>query len=224
MAAIVKAVNQDTAAVFLTSPHNPTGTMITKAELDDFLDKIDPDVLVVLDEAYYEYIADDEKNNTLAYLNKFKNIILLRTFSKIYGLAGLRIGYGIADASLISSINKLSQPFNVNSIAQKAALVAIENQSYIKESMEKINAEKLKFYALFDKNNIRYIKSYANFILIEVKEHAESMVEDLLKNGFIVRLGDFLGVKGFIRVSISTPEINDAFLNLFLAFYSKYNI
>jgi histidinol-phosphate aminotransferase len=90
--------------------------------------------------------------------------------------------------------------------------------------MEKINAEKLKFYALFDKNNIRYIKSYANFILIEVKEHAESMVEDLLKNGFIVRLGDFLGVKGFIRVSISTPEINDAFLNLFLAFYSKYNI
>jgi histidinol-phosphate aminotransferase len=222
MDSLSKAIDQDTAIVFLTSPHNPTGTMIQKEELDIFLDEAGKDILVVLDEAYYEYMTDGEKVDTLRYLDEHKNLVLLRTFSKIYGLAGLRIGYGISDREIISNISKLSQPFNVNSIAQEAAVIALDNQDYIREVMKKNNSEKAKFYDVLSANKINYIVSYANFILIETGKGSSAVAEGLLRKGFIVRLGDFLGVKGFIRVSVSTPEVNDRFLDAFLKIFNKY--
>lgn len=218
---LVGAINKETKILFLTNPHNPTGTNINQKEFDYIVENIKENVLLVVDEAYYEYVQDGEKINTIEYLSKYNNLIILRTFSKIYGLAGLRIGYGISDSLIISALNKVRLPFNVNSIAQKAALVALENEFYINEIRESIEEEKEKFYNILIKNGIEFIKSYTNFILINSGENSDMVVEELLKNGFIVRPGNNLGVPGYIRVTIALPEINDKFLEAFIKIFNN---
>ena len=218
---LVGAINKETKILFLTNPHNPTGNNINQKEFDYIVENIKENVLLVVDEAYCEYVPDREKINTIEYLSKYNNLIILRTFSKIYGLAGLRIGYGISDSLIISALNKVRLPFNVNSIAQKAALVALENESYINEIRESIEEEKNKFYNILIKNGIDFIKSYTNFILINSGENSDVVVEELLKNGFIVRPGKNLGVPGYIRVTIALPEINEKFLSVFIKIFNS---
>ncbi|MCL5072143.1 MAG: histidinol-phosphate transaminase [Actinobacteria bacterium] len=216
------SVNANTRIFFLTSPHNPTGTNITKEEFENVMGKISSNILIVMDEAYHEYLSEGDKIDTVAYTKKYSNLITLRTFSKAYGLAGLRIGYGIADSEIISGLNKIRLPFNVSSIAQKTALIALENKGYVNDIRDKILKEKEKFYSVFKTEGINFIKSYSNFILIRLGEKNTEITEELLKNGFIIRPGENLGIPGYMRVTISIPEINDKFLNAFIRIYKNY--
>jgi histidinol-phosphate aminotransferase len=216
------SVNANTRILFLTNPHNPAGTNISKKEFENMIGKIRSDVLIVMDEAYYEYLPEDDRIDTVAYTRKYSNLITLRTFSKAYGLAGLRIGYGIADTDIISCLNKIRLPFNVSSIAQKTAVVALENRGYVNDIRDKILKEKEKFYSFFKAEDIGFIKSYSNFILVRSGEKTIEIIEELLRNGFIVRPGENLGIPGYIRITISIPEINDRFLNVFIKIYKNY--
>jgi histidinol-phosphate aminotransferase len=210
---MVNSIDDDTRILFLTNPHNPTGTNISREEFEYVIKNAGRGVLVVVDEAYSEYVTESDKVDTLKYLKKCKNLVVLRTFSKIYGLAGLRIGYGIADSSIVSVLNKIRLPFNVNSLAQRAAVAVLENESYVKKVVKKIYKEKDKFYKVLLKNKIDYIKSYANFILINIGKNCGMVVEELLKRGFIVRPGKNLGFPGYIRVTVGRSETNMKFLN-----------
>lgn len=218
---LVNAVNDKTRILFLTNPHNPAGTNIDKDEFEYIKKNLRKDILLVVDEAYYEYIPEKDRINTAGMVSENNNLLVLRTFSKIFGLAGLRIGYGIADGAVIAAFNKLRLPFNINSIAQKAAVAALENRSYADEISEKVNREKEKFYNILKSNNIGFIRSWSNFILIKTGEDESGIVEDLLKKGFIVRAGKNLGLPGNIRVTIALPETNDKFLSAFIEIFSN---
>ncbi len=221
---MVDSADGKTRIIFLTNPHNPTGTRITKNEFEYVIRNMPKDVLIVTDEAYYEYLPEEEKIDTVSYLNECSNLMILRTFSKIYGLAGLRIGYGISSAEIISGLNKIRLPFNVNFIAQKAAVAALENELFACEVRDKIQVEKEKFYSAFKKNGIDFIKSYSNFILVKAGSKNRDVITRLLESGFIVRPGENLGIPGYIRVTVSKPEVNDKFLSEFIKIYkSEYN-
>jgi histidinol-phosphate aminotransferase len=218
---ILNAADSNTKAVFIASPHNPSGTIITKEDFEYLLENAGKDILVVMDEAYYEYMPPQKQFDTVSYIPDCPNLIVLRTFSKIYGLAGLRIGYGIADTEIITGLNKIRLPFNVSSVAQKAACAALEDEAYIMKVSDIILGEKDKFYSALKLSGIGYVESFANFILIKTGEKSGAIVEELLKNGFIVRPGANLGIPGYIRVSFGTPEINDKFLKIFMEIYKK---
>jgi len=219
---IVKAVNDRTRIVFLASPHNPTGTIICEKDLVFILQNIPDDVLIVIDEAYYEYLEDSFRPDTIKYIKEYPNLVSLRTFSKIYGLAGLRIGYGIADKNIIDALNKIRLPFNTSLIAQKAAATAIENDWYIERIRDSINEEKDKFYRFLDSAKIEYIKSYANFILIKTGSKSAGIVKGLLESGFIVRPGANLGFNEYIRVTVSVPDVNEKFIKKFSEIYNYF--
>ena len=218
---MVHSVSDATKILFLTNPHNPTGTNINRSEFDFVMENTRENLLVVLDEAYCEYMTGEEKIDSLRYLSRYKNLMILRTFSKIYGLAGLRIGYGISRNSIISVLNKVRLPFDVNSVAQKAAVAALENESYVNEIKARIEDEKKYFYDVLVKNGIDFVRSYSNFILINSGENSDILVEELLKNGFIVRPGKNLGISGYIRVTIALPDVNKKFLKAFVKIFNN---
>ncbi|MGM0366243.1 MAG: histidinol-phosphate transaminase [Actinomycetota bacterium] len=220
--AMVSGVLEDTSMIFFTSPHNPTGTNITREEFKFVLDNVDRDVLVVIDEAYCEYVQSEDSISSLNYVRDFPNLVLLRTFSKIFGLAGLRTGFGIAHRQVIDALNKIRLPFNVNSLGQAGASAALDYLQYIQEAREKVTQEKEKFYAACSDNGIGFIRSYANFILLKTGKYSPEIVQGLLREGFIVRPGSNLGVDGFIRVTVSVADINELFLEKFLEIYKKY--
>ncbi len=218
---LIASVNDKTKVLFLTNPHNPTGTNINYEEFDYIIKNLKNDILLVVDEAYSEYMAEEDKVDTVSYLSRYNNIVILRTFSKIYGLAGLRIGYGIADSKVISALNRIRLPFNVNFIAQKAAVKALENESYVNDIKNKIKEEKNKYYRVLAEDSIEFIKSHANFILIRTGRGSDVIVEELLKKGFIVRPGKNIGLPGYIRVTIALPDVNDIFLANFIEIFSS---
>jgi histidinol-phosphate aminotransferase len=197
------AVTQKTKMLFIANPNNPTGTMNTRQEFDQLMKSLPDGILVVMDEAYYEYVADPEYADSMKYFRGGRDILILRTFSKIYGLAGLRIGYGIARSDLITEINKLRPPFNTNSIAQIAALHALQDEAHIKASRE-INEQGKKYlYGELSSLGMLYVPTEANFIYITV-EDAQSLYNALLQRGVIVRpMGP-----GAIRITIGLPGEN----------------
>jgi histidinol-phosphate aminotransferase len=145
--------------------------------------------------------------------------MLLRTFSKIFSLAGLRIGYGLGSSEAVSALNKVRLPFNVSSMAQKAAVYALDYKDHVEEISDRIHKQKQIYYNVLDENGIEYVKSYANFLLINAGKNGMEIVEELLKNGFIVRPGENLGFPGYIRVTIATDEVNKKFLDVFTRIY-----
>ena len=217
---ILNSINKKTKIVFLTSPHNPTGTIIEADELKLIIKNTPRDVIIAIDEAYYEYIEEKDRIDTVSLVRENLNLLTLRTFSKIYGLAGLRIGYAIACQEIISALNKIRLPFNTTLISQRAAVIALENDWYIEKIRQDINIEKRKFYDAFDELGIDYIKSYANFILVKIGIKSRIIIEKLLESSFIVRPGENLGVPGYIRITISTSKINEKFLKKFKEIYS----
>ncbi len=219
---LVGAVNKNTKIIFLTNPQNPTGTNITSEELNYVMDNVDSSVLIVIDEAYYEYCPEEARIDTSGFVMERDNLMILRTFSKIYGLAGLRIGYGIGPLEAVKALNRVRLPFNVNSIAQKAAEYVLDHGGHIAKIRERINSQKEIYYNVLDENNIEYIRSYTNFILIKTGKNSEAIVEELLKSGFIVRPGRNLGLPGYIRVTIATEEINSKFLKTFTEIYKNF--
>ena len=218
---MLNAADSNTKAIFIASPHNPSGTIISKEDFEYLLKYAGRNILIIMDEAYYEYMPPQKQLDTVSYISGNPNLIVLRTFSKIYGLAGLRIGYGIANTEIITGLNKIRLPFNVSSMAQKAACAALADVGYIKKIRDIISGEKDKFYSIFKEAGIEYVESFANFVLIKTGEKSGDIVEELLKNGFIVRPGVNLGLPGYIRVTLATPEIDDKFLKVFMEIYKK---
>ena len=165
--AMLAAVTTRTKLVFICNPNNPTGTMVTRLQLDDFLARTPEHVLVVLDEAYAEYVDHPDYPESISYLGRYKNVIILRTFAKLYGLAGLRVGYGVADAGIAALLNRSKQTYNVNSLAQTAATAALTDREHRTATLELNRREKALFYQAFDRLGLRSIPSETNFIFVE---------------------------------------------------------
>lgn len=201
-----------TKVIYICNPNNPTGTIVTADELDLFLKKVPQQVLVVIDEAYYEYVQTAEYPQSLALMNTYKNLLITRTFSKIYGLAGLRIGYAIAAKTIIETLNKVREPFNVNSMAQIAAIAALHDQPYL-EGIRNLNAQSKKYlYQEFEKLNIPYVQSHANFILFKPGRPAQDIFQKMMQLGVIIRAMNGFGLPEHIRVTTGTMEQNREFI------------
>jgi histidinol-phosphate aminotransferase len=203
------AVTPDTRMVFIANPNNPTGTVVSAVEFDRFMTLIPDGVLVVVDEAYFEYVQDGGYADSMKHFRDGRDILILRTFSKIYGLAGLRVGYGVASSSIISQMNKIREPFNVNSLAQAAALGAIADDAHVIKSVD-VNARGKEFlYEALSALGVPYVPTEANFIYLHPIKDAPGVSNKLMKLGIIVRPmgGDAL------RVTIGLPHENEAFAN-----------
>jgi histidinol-phosphate aminotransferase len=209
LSAMADAITQKTKMVFIANPNNPTGTINKKDEFDAFMKRVPDGVLVVMDEAYYEYVRDPEYADTLRFFGQGRDILILRTFSKVYGLASLRIGYGIAKKEILEEMNKIREPFNTNVLAQEAAMAALGDEAHLKRSIE-INEEGKQFlYGQFDALKIEYIPTEANFIYMVLDRESKEVFDALLKMGIIVRP---VGPKE-IRVTVGLPEENWRFID-----------
>lgn len=210
--AMLERVTGRTKLFFVCNPNNPTGTIVKKDDIKYLMDNIPERVLVVFDEAYYEYVEDPDYPQTMEYFKEGRNVVVFRTFSKAYGLAGLRVGYGFVGEELASVFHAVRNPFNVNSLAQAAALAALEDEENVRRVVE-LNAKgRRQLYRELDKRGIKYAPTQANFILIDTARDSQRVFEALLKKGIIVRPGTFLGYPTGIRVSISTEEDNNRFI------------
>lgn len=207
---ILKQIDDQTSIVWICSPNNPTGVYINEKDLQDFLNKVPRDVLVVFDAAYYEYVTAPDYPRLKPLIEQYDNLIILHTFSKIYGLAALRIGYGMANEEIIRMLEPAREPFNVSTIAQKAAMAAIEDQDFIHACKEKNTDGLNKFYEFCQTNGLSYYPSQANFILIETGFPGNEVFEYLMSKGIIVRSGQALGFPTSIRVTVGSPEQNQA--------------
>ena len=210
--AIARNLPPESRIVYLANPNNPTGTMFTADEFDAFLARVPHTVLVIIDEAYFEYVQRTDYSRSIAVALKRPNVIVLRTFSKVYGLAGLRIGYGIGPTNLLEKMNNLRGPFSTSGVAQAAALAALEDHEHVRRSIESNRAGLAQLAAGFTSMSIQYIPSFANFVLVELHKDAEPVAEDLLAHGVIVRPMRWMGLPTTIRVTIGTQEENEKFL------------
>lgn len=202
------AVTERTKLVFVCNPNNPTGTIVRRAEVGKLLDSLPEGVIVVFDEAYYEYVVDREYPQTLEYVRQDRDVIVLRTFSKIYGLAGLRVGYGVARPELIGYLSRVKEPFNVNMPAQAAALAALGDNEHLARSRA-LNAEGKSFLTTeFTRLGLTFAPTEANFLWVNIAADCRKVFAELLRRGVIVRTGDIFGAPDTIRVTIGTPEQN----------------
>lgn len=207
--ALTEAIDEKTRMIFLANPNNPTGEYFTQAELTDFMKKVPSDIIVVMDEAYVEYVDAPDFPDTLAMLDDYKNMFIMRTFSKAYGLAAARCGYVIACEEAIDMMNRVRQPFNTNMLAQVAAKAAMEDSDHLAKVLKENRDGKEYLYSEFEKLGLKYVPTQANFILVNVKD-GEKVFNELLKIGVIVRyLGP--GLAEWIRVSVGTMEENQIF-------------
>lgn len=211
--AMIDAITEKTKVMIICNPNNPTGTMVNKQEVNAFIAQVPEHVLVVFDSAYCEYAEDDgQYESGSTYAIKYPNVIELRTFSKIYALAGLRVGYGIAAAETIAMIGRTREPFNVNSMAQAAAVAALQDIAHVEQS-RKINHEgKNYLYDQFQQMDLKYIPTHANFIMVDVQRDSKEVFQALMEKGIIVRTGDIFGMPTYLRVTIGTPEENARFI------------
>jgi len=209
------AIDGETGVVWLCNPNNPTGNLIPSDALKGFLEQVSENSLVVLDEAYFEYITDSENVDSISWLEKFPNIIILRTFSKAYGLAAFRVGYAIGHPKVISNLNKVRSPFNNNSLGLAVAEKALENEGFIEQCRNLNSEQRQRFVQYALDNKLHLFDSETNFVLIEVPGDADDASEKLLQKGFIVRSGNALGIPGYIRVTIGLEEQTSDFLKAF---------
>jgi histidinol-phosphate aminotransferase len=205
------AITPRTRIVFVANPNNPTGTWLPPAAIEAFLSSVPRDVLVVLDEAYNEYLDASRQANSAAWIGAHANLVISRTFSKAYGLAGLRVGYGLMDAAIADLLNRVRQPFNVNSIAQAAALTALADTDYVVESAALNRVGMVELSRELDALGIAHVPSHANFLLIRVGD-GSAVFQQLLRMGVIVRPVTNYGLPEHIRVTIGLPEENRRFL------------
>jgi len=212
--AMLAAVTANTKIIWVCNPNNPTSTIVKRAELERFLERVPATVMVVLDEAYVEYVTDPDFPNGLEFVKRYPNVITLRTFSKAYGLASLRIGYGIGRPELIRSINQVREPFNTTGFAQTAALAAIRDQEFIARCRE-ANAQGISYLQeQFRRLGLKSFPAHGNFILVDCARDAKTVYEQLLRKGIIVRGGHTasIGFPTAIRVTVGSQEQNSAFI------------
>ena len=206
LANMLAQIDEYTRVIWLCSPNNPTGNLIRRNEMEQFLNECPKDILVVLDEAYYEYINKENNPHTIELLNSFSNVIILRTFSKAYGLANLRVGYGIASKEIATLLNITRGPFNTTSISQMSAINAIDDQEFIHYSYQQNIENKAIFKKNMEQLGLECYDSEANFLFIKLPTTGDQLFEYLLTKGFIVRSGEALGHPNGVRVTIGTKE------------------
>ncbi len=215
---IAAAVNQNTRIIFLANPNNPTGTVLTADEVDLFLSRLPENVVTVLDEAYYEFAADFASKRGVPYSRSLdcvragRNVVVLRTFSKVHGLAGLRVGYGIAQAELIARISRQRAMYSVSNLAQAAALAALEDSAHISKAVENNTGQSERLVRGISELGYAAADTWANFLYCQLGQDAKSFAERLQGEGIAVRALDQWGAPQAIRITIGTPEQNDALL------------
>lgn len=213
--AMLQAITPDTRLVYIANPNNPTGTFLAPAEIEAFMQAVPPQVIVVIDEAYNEYLDPGLQYDSTGWVRQYPNLLVSRTFSKAYGLAGLRVGFGLAQPQVTDLLNRIRQPFNVNSLAQAAAVAALNDAEFLRRSAE-LNAHGYRqLTEAFDELGLEYVPSFGNFVLVKVGEDngAGARVNlALLKKGVIVRPVGGYGLPQWLRISIGLPKENDAFI------------
>ncbi|WP_096200928.1 histidinol-phosphate transaminase [Bacillus sp. FJAT-45350] len=213
LAAMLEAIDENTRIVWVCNPNNPSGTYVNETEFLEFLEQVPKHVLVVSDEAYYEYVTAEDFPVTIPLIEKYENLMVLRTFSKAYGLAALRVGFGVAQASTISLLDPVRPPFNTTSFGHVAAMAALDDQEFIKDCYDK-NVEGIKQYVDFcEKHNLKYYPTQANFILIDFERPGNEVFDYLLSRGYIIRSGEALGFPTCARITVGSKEENDGIIN-----------
>ena len=210
--AMYNAINAKTKIVFIANPNNPTGTLLDKIKLEEFILKVPENIVIVLDQAYYEFIPPEKRIDVKKFIDEGRNLLVLQTFSKIYGLAGLRVGYGFARPEIVISMNKVREAFNVNSLAQAAAAAALKDTQFVQDTL-KMNAEALKIMQTgFDDLGLKHVPTCTNFILVDWAREGREVFQALLKRGIIVRPMYGYDLPTFGRVSTSFPKDMEYFI------------
>ncbi|MFC4557382.1 histidinol-phosphate transaminase [Virgibacillus kekensis] len=219
--AMLGAIDEQTKVVWLCSPNNPTGSLIPREDFYSFMKKCPKHVLVVLDEAYYEYVENGKDPNILKSFTCYENLIVLRTFSKAYGLAGLRVGYGFANENIISKLDVVRGPFNTSSIAQKAAVKSLYDDDFISQSVDRNKAIKADFQEFLDSIGWHYYESETNFLLVSTPVSGTEVFQHLLENGFIVRPGELLGIPRTVRITLGNENDMEQIKEILHQFHVK---
>jgi len=209
---IEQKITAGSKMIFINNPNNPTGTSILRKDFENFLSRVPEGVIVVVDEAYIDFARDKNCLNSIDYLNSGKPLVTLRTFSKAHGLAGLRIGYGIMPVEISELLNRLRQPFNTNSLAQVAAIAALDDKMFLEKTIQLIHEELDYLYDFLNRAGIKYFPTQTNFFLIDVKKSANEIYERMLKEGVIVRSMASYGFSRYIRVNVGLHDENVRFL------------
>ncbi|MEA5060572.1 MAG: histidinol-phosphate transaminase [Candidatus Pelethousia sp.] len=210
--AMAAAINERTKLIFLCNPNNPTGTIVRRKEVEKFLDKVPAHCIVVFDEAYFEYVSDPDYPNGLDYVRQGRNVMVLRTFSKLYGLAGARVGYGVAPDHLMDIYTRTLPPFPVCRVAQAGAVAALQDSEFVKRVLEENARGRAYLCAQFDKLGLPYAEPHANFVFVDVKTQVAALYPKLLARGIIVRPCGPWGYPTSMRVTIGTMEENETFI------------
>jgi histidinol-phosphate aminotransferase len=209
---IIAAINETTRLIFVSNPNNPTGSFISRTEMDELIDHLPDHVVLVYDEAYYLYVGQRDYPRAQDYIERGKNLIGLHSFSKAYGLAGLRLGYIFSTPKITEYLRHLRRPFMVNSLSMQAGMAALDDWKHLAATLKLIHTEKKWLYKELDKLKIKYWKTEANFILIRPETDAEIFTKKLLEAGIMVRTAGVMGAPGCVRVTIGTREMNVAFI------------
>jgi len=215
LAAMLAAITENTKLIFVANPNNPTGSFIPGQKIEQFLSQVPSHIVVVLDEAYNEYLKPEQQYDAIEMVRKYPNLIVSRSFSKAYGLAGLRLGYAVSQEELTDLMNRIRQPFNVNSLAQAAAIAALQDTEFLERGAKLNQDGYLQLTQAFEQMHLHYLPSAGNFILVQVGDDDQAGTRvnvELLKQGVIVRPVDNYGLPKFLRVSIGLPQENAAFL------------
>ncbi len=209
---MMEKVGEQTKLVFICNPNNPTGSIVRKAELDEFLHNLPPHVIVVLDEAYFEFVSDPQYPNGLDYLKEGHNVIVMRTFSKLYGLAGLRIGYMVAEREVIAALERVREPYTVSRVAEAAALAALDDQEFVDRVLENNEKSRSLLYCELDRLGLTYVPSHTNFLFVDLNTNAKKVTEALLRRGFLIRPGTPWKLPTCVRITFGTEAQNAAFI------------
>ena len=212
---ILEIMPDDTKIIFIANPNNPTGNIIPPENIEKFMANVTRDVIIVFDEAYYEYASYfTDFPDTMKYIREGRNVVILRTFSKIYGLAGLRIGYGFTTPEIYETIQRVRLPFNLNRMAQIAAIAALDDREHVENSL-KTTKEGIEFLSSeFDRLGLKYIPTFTNFIMVQFKDKTKMVHEMLLKHGIVVRPLDPYGIHDYLRISIGTMKENQKLISI----------
>ena len=205
---MAESISSKTRIIFVNNPNNPTGTIVSRADFEVFLDRVPSDVIVVVDEAYIEFVQDRTCPIGLDYLDGDKTVATLRTFSKAYGLAGLRIGYGVMKEGLANLLNRVRQPFNTNLLAQVGALAALDDDAFLNKTVSDVHKGLRFLYQEVERLGFRYFPTQTNFFLIDLEQDAKIVFEKMLRMGVIVRPMTAYGYPNYIRISVGLPEEN----------------
>ncbi len=209
---MAESISSRTRMVFVNNPNNPTGTIVSRDDFEEFLQRVPPEVIIVVDEAYIEFVRDSTCPSGLDHIDGDKTVVTLRTFSKAYGLAGLRIGYGVIKESLADLVHRVRQPFNTNLLAQVGALAALDDDAFLKKTVSTVHKGLDFLYREVEKLGLRYFPTQTNFFLIDVERDAKSVFEKMLRRGVIVRPMTAYGYPNCIRINVGLPEENRRFV------------